>query len=72
MVERRYLPSQEVADYLGLSLGALRAMIWRREIPYIRKGWHIFHDGLKPNRWIDQRSPRCLGEIFCGEVGGEL
>jgi len=47
----------EAAAYLGLTESALRAMVQRRQVPFVRTGKRqVRFDVVRLDRWIEERT----------------
>jgi hypothetical protein len=55
-MQQRLLSVGPGARVLGMSERALRARIWRRQIPVVRIGRRVFLDRNQLNRWIAENS----------------
>lgn len=42
-----------VAEYIGRSKGAVRGMVDRRQIPYVKTGGRVMFDLRKIDEWIE-------------------
>lgn len=51
-IEKRLFNIKETAHYLGRTSSAIRHMVWRGEIPYVRLGKRVFFDILDLEQWI--------------------
>ena len=59
-IEKRFINAQEVAEYLGFSVSAIRKWVRCGTIPFHKVNGGIRFDIEKINRWTDQNqgSPR--------------
>lgn len=53
-VPRRYLDTQGVADYLGVSQQAIRMRVHRRQMPFILIGRRLYFDLRELDKWMQQ------------------
>ena len=60
----RLLPLKDAAEYLGLTVWAMRERIWAGQIPVVQ-----FPESRKQLR---QKNDRLLGEVLHAQIGGEL
>ena len=60
LMARRYLTALEAADYLGLTLGALRMRVARRRIPFCRQGRWIRFDVRALDAWMQDGQQEVL------------
>ncbi len=56
---KRLYTLKEAAIYLGRSSWAVREIIWRGELPYIKNGKRILPDILDIDKWIEQSKTVC-------------
>jgi excisionase family DNA binding protein len=61
-VNSRYLDVKAAAEYLGRSEGAIRHLVERRQIPFIRQGGRVFFDRLSLDRWMSNGSVQAVQE----------
>lgn len=52
---KRLLTVTEAATYLGRTEGAMRKLIYRREIPFVKDGRTVRLDVVELDAWIDER-----------------
>ena len=55
MVERRFLNTKELSEYLGISINTIRSWIWTRQIPYHKLGRLVKFDLRKIETWLKER-----------------
>lgn len=55
----RYLNAKDAATYLGSTLPALYQKVYRREVPYIKKGKSLRFDRVALDAWMaaDRHEP---------------
>lgn len=53
---RRLLTAAEAAEYLGRTEGAVRQLVYRREIPFVKQGRVLRFDVRELDRWIDDHT----------------
>ncbi len=56
LLTRRLLTIKEVADYTGLSVHTLYAMVSQRRIPHVKVGRLVKFDVQMLEKWIRQQS----------------
>ena len=57
---KRLYSIKESAVYLGRSACAVREMIWKGKIPYIKDGRRTLLDIIDMNEWIDRNKTRTI------------
>jgi len=55
---KRLYSIKESAVYLGRSVCAVREMLWKGKIPYVKDGARILVDIYDMNDWIDRNKTR--------------
>ena len=53
---RRLINIQDVAEYTGLSVHTLYAMVSQRRIPFVKMGRRTMFDPKELDRWIAENS----------------
>jgi len=53
---RRLIPIQQAADYTGLSIHTLYAMVSQRRIPYVKVGRLVRFNEELLDKWIRQQT----------------
>jgi len=48
----RYLSAKDAATYLGLTAAALYQKVYRREVPFIKKGKAVRFDRVALDAWM--------------------
>ena len=55
-MHQRLLTIAAASDWLGMSQRALRARIWRKQVPIVRVGGRVYLDREALNQWIAANS----------------
>jgi excisionase family DNA binding protein len=55
MPEPRLLTIKDAASYLSCAVWAIRELIWKREIPFVKIGRRYLIDRTDLDQFIDQR-----------------
>lgn len=53
-IEPRLLSQQEAASYLGISYWALRDLVFRRELPFVKIGRRVLIDRIDVDAYLDR------------------
>jgi len=59
-IPKRLYSIKESAVYLGRSVCAVREMLWKGKMPYIKDGARILLDIQDMNEWIDRNRIRSI------------
>jgi excisionase family DNA binding protein len=54
-VEPRLLNIKMAAAYLSCTIWALRSLVWKREIPFVRIGQKLLFDRADLDRFVDSK-----------------
>jgi excisionase family DNA binding protein len=58
MNKQKYMTAEEVAQYMRSTLGSIRVMTSRKQIPHIKRGSRVLYDLDEIDVWLDkQRVP---------------
>ncbi len=57
-IEKRLYSIKEASIYLGRSVWAVREMLWKGKLPYIRDGKRILLDIKDIDEWIEKNKTR--------------
>ena len=58
MRPNRYVPAEVLAPYIDSTVGSVRVMTSKRQIPHIKRGRRVLYDLDEIDRWLDsQRVP---------------
>ena len=55
-MDKRFLSSKEIAEYLGLKEGTIRVWVCLKKIPYVKVGRLVKFDLLKIDQWLEKNS----------------
>jgi len=59
---KKFLTSQQVAEYLGISLSKLYKLTMKKKIPHVKLFGRLRFNIAEVNEWLDEISVRVLTE----------
>ncbi|MBU1087157.1 MAG: helix-turn-helix domain-containing protein [Candidatus Omnitrophica bacterium] len=60
MIEKRFVGTKELAEYLDVAAGTLRVWVCHKKIPYVKVGRLVKFDLQKIEKWIKEREVKTI------------
>ena len=62
-MEKKYLNTKQLAEYIGRSPKAIRDMVFRRDIPFRKPGGRLLFAKNEIDNWIESSDGISLSEL---------
>ena len=60
MMEKRYIGTKGLAEYLDMSINTIRSWVWQRKIPCFKVGRLVRFDLREIEKWLKDRKVKEL------------
>ena len=54
-MDKRFIGTEDLAEYLGVNINTLRSWIWQRQIPFCKMGRLVRFDLREIEDWLRER-----------------